>query len=59
VEYKNHNFVETLKKVLEIYTISDTIGDQQDGFLKNMVSYTKLFEQLINCITSFATSQEG
>lgn len=42
-EYKPLSFVGTLNKVLEIYTITDKIGDQQEGFLKNMQAYTGQF----------------
>lgn len=57
-EYKSLNFVETLRKVLEIYKITDIIGDQQEGFLKNMQAYSKLFEELIGCLVCFAGSKE-
>lgn len=58
-EYKALNFVGTLNKVLEIYTITDQIGDQQEGFLKNMQAYTLLFDQLIECMQRFANSQQN
>lgn len=58
VEYGSLNLVQTLRKVLEIYTIADTIGDQTETFLKNMDAYTVLFSKLIDCLLAFATSAE-
>ena len=58
-EYKPLNFVGTLNTVLKIYNITDKIGDQSEGFLKNMQAYTGLFQELIECLQKFANSQEN
>ena len=57
-EYRSLNFVQTIRKALEIYKIADTIGRQSSDFMKNMDAYTDLFSLLIDCLLAFPSSAE-
>jgi len=56
---KGPNFVGAIKQILKIYDVADVISEQSDtNFMGNMVIYSDLFGQLIDCLTDFATSSE-
>jgi hypothetical protein len=56
---KGPNFVGAIKQILKIYDVADVISEQSDtNFMGNMVIYSDLFGQLIDCLTDFATDPE-
>lgn len=57
-ERRSLSLVQTIRKVLQIYKIAETIGRQANDFINNMEAYTLLFSELIDCLLAFASSSE-